>query len=387
MYNAPEAMIGMPENDAAIQLEFKIELGGTIIELERDVIYKYTDPVKGEVYQPLEVLPEVTSSLKDKVMIFPSSQSKEVKVEVKAGRDNINGTLQLNHPDGWQVTPTDQTFTLNQKGETQTLTFTVTPPSNQSEGYLRPLAQIGSKYYDKELITIDYDHIPYQRVLLPSEAKIVRIDIEKKGNLIGYIEGAGDAIPESLGYIGYDVQTIPPTEITSENLKQFDAVVVGIRAYNTVPDLAFKQDALNQYVNEGGVLLLQYNTSRRLVSEKLGPYDLQISRDRVTDENSPVQLIDPAHPAFNQPNKISMNDFDGWVQERGLYFPSSWDNAFTPLLRMKDKGASTETDGALLVAQYGKGYYVYTGLSFFRELPAGVPGAYRLFANLLSLGN
>lgn len=386
MYNAPKELIGLPETPAPEKFTFNLAFGSKSLAINRDLVYKYTSPVKGEVYEPVEILPEITTSIPEKVLIFSSEETKEVPVIVRAGRDNISGSIQLNHPAGWTVSPGQHTFELSKKGETQTVIFEVKPPSSQSEGYLRPLASMGSSFFDKELIEIDYDHIPLQRVLLPSEAKVVRIDIQKKGKLIGYIEGAGDAIPESLTYIGYEVQTISPDEISAEKLNDYDAVVVGIRAYNTVPELAFKQDILHNYVKNGGVMLVQYNTNRRLVTDHIAPYPLQLSRDRVTDENSEISILAPNHPVFTSPNKITKNDFKGWVQERGLYFPNSWDSNFTPLLGMKDKDYP-ESQGALLVAEYGDGHFVYTGLSFFRELPAGVAGAYRLFANLLSLGN
>jgi len=386
MYKAPEALIGEPETPAPEQVVFNLAMSRTMVPIERNVIYKYNDPVKGEVYQPLEVLPELTSSIPEKVIIFSSKDAQNIPVTIKAGSDNVNGTVQLNHPKGWEVTPAQPTFNIANKGEEQTIVFSVTPPKEQSEGYLKPLVSMGDQFFDKELNVIDYDHIPYQRVLLPSEAKVVRIDIEKEGESIGYIDGAGDAIPESLQQIGYRVTTIPPSNITYENLKKFDAVVVGIRAYNTVPELAFKQAAFTKYVQEGGTLLLQYNTSHRMVTEDIAPYSLSLSRDRVTDEFSDVTFLAPEHPVLNEPNKITQADFTGWVQERGLYFPNQWAPKFVPVLGMHDKGAP-QTKGSLLVAEYGKGHYIYTGLSFFRELPAGVAGAYRLFANLLSLGN
>lgn len=385
MYKVPSELIGIPETPAPEKVIFNLGLSRTSLSVRRDVVYKFTDPVKGEVYQPLEILPEITTSIEEKVLIFSSSTPRDVPVKVKAGRDKVSGVLQLNHPEGWTVSPEQQTFEISKQGDTQTLIFTVTPPHTGSEGYLRPVAGVGSKFFDKELVPIEYEHIPFQRVLLPSEAKVVRIDIEKRGQQIGYIEGAGDAIPESLGYIGYHVTKVAPNEISLEGLKNFDAIVVGIRAYNIVPELEFKQDLLNEYVKQGGVVLVQYNTSRRLVTERIAPYPLELSRDRVTDENSAIRMLSPDHPALSYPNRITQHDFEGWVQERGLYFPESWDPAFTALLAMNDKGES-ETNGSLLVAQYGQGYYVYTGLSFFRELPAGVAGAYRLFANLLSLG-
>tara|TARA_R100000935_G_scaffold21876_4_gene40531 strand:- start:83856 stop:86348 length:2493 start_codon:yes stop_codon:yes gene_type:complete len=385
MYKAPETMIGLPETPAPEQVVFEMQLSRTQIPVIRDVVYKFNDPVKGEVYQPLEVLPAVTSSIPEKVLIFSTSESRQVPVTVTAGHDNINGSVTLQHPKGWQVTPAQGVFNIEKKGQSQTLQFTVTPPEDQSEGYLRSLAQMGDQFFDRELVTIDYDHIPFQRVLLPSEAKIVRIGIEKKGQNIGYIEGAGDAIPQSLREIGYDVTTIPPTEIIANNLKQYDAIVVGIRAYNTVPELAFKQAELNAYVENGGTLLLQYNTAHRMVTKDIAPYPITLSRDRVTDEFSAVKILAPNHAVLNKPNKITQTDFEGWVQERGLYFPNEWDEKFTPILGMNDKEYE-ESQGSLLVAPYGKGHYIYTGLSFFRELPAGVPGAYRLFANLLSVG-
>ena len=387
MYRVDDkSLIGVSERTNLFPITFNLTIDNRQISFERNIVYKFNDPVDGEVYRPFEVLPEVTSEISEKVLIFASNEAKQIPVHIRAGKDKVSGTVTLQHPIGWVVTPSQQVFSIAQKGQQQTVVFTVRPPMEQNDGYIKPLVQVGDAFYESELVTIDYDHIPFQSVLLPSEAKVVRIDIQKKGQNIGYINGAGDAIPESLKQIGYTVTTILPSEITSENLKQFDAIVVGIRAYNTVPELDFKQTELNNYVNNGGTLLLQYNTSRGMNDTELGPLPLKLSRDRVTDENSEVEILAPKHPVLNSPNKITLNDFNNWVQERGLYFPGEWDAAFTPILGMNDKGYS-QTKGSLLVAQYGKGYYIYTGLSFFRELPAGVPGAYRLFANLLSLGN
>lgn len=341
--------------------------------------------MKGEVYRPLEVLPEVTASIPEKVLIFASNAPENVSVIVRAGKDNISGNVSLQHPEGWKVEPAQQSFQLNRNGESKTFSFKVTPPNSQSEGYLKPLVNVEGQTFDKELITINYEHIPYQSVLLPSEAKVAKIDIQKKGQNIGYINGAGDAIPESLIQIGYSVSTIDPLTISEKNLQNFDAIVVGIRAYNTVPELAFVQPILNKYVENGGTMIVQYNTSQALVTENLAPYSLKLSHDRVTDEFSEVKMLAPENPLLNTPNKITQKDFEGWVQERGLYFPNEWAKEFTPILGMHDK-SEAQTKGSLLVSKYGKGYYIYTGLSFFRELPAGVPGAYRLFANMLSVG-
>ena len=377
--------IGLPEIKFEFPVLFNISINGVPIIYMRDIIYKFNDPVNGEVYRPFGVLPEVTSNIPEKVLIFSSEKAREIPVIIRAGRDNVDGLVTLQHPEGWKVSPAQHTYALSKKGEEMTVVFNVQPPKIQSEGYLKPLVQFGDGFYSKELVSMDYDHLPYQNVLMPSQAKVVRIDIQRKGQNIGYIDGAGDAIPESLKEIGYDVTTISPSEINIENLTAFDAIVVGIRAYNTVPELAFKQSILNSYVEQGGTLLLQYNTSHRLVTKDLAPYPISLSRDRVTDEFSEVEILAPTHPVLNSPNKISELDFKGWVQERGLYFPNEWAEQFVPILGMNDK-ENPQTKGSLLVAKHGQGYYIYTGLSFFRELPAGVPGAYRLFANLLSIG-
>ena len=384
MYSAPKDLIGLPQTPAAEQILFTLEIDNTTLQIVKDVVYKFNDPVDGEVYRPFNVLPKVSASIAEKVLVFANENSQKVAVHLRAGKDNIEGTLQLNAPKGWVVS-SPQLFTLERQGETSTLWFTVTPPKNQSQGYLRPLIQIGDTYYDNELINIDYDHIPYQSVLLPSKAKVVRINIEKKGQHIGYIQGAGDNVGQSLEQIGYSVTNLDVTEISAQNLKKYDAVVVGIRAYNTIAALAFAQKELNKYVQAGGTMVVQYNTSHRLVTKQVAPYALTLSRDRVTDEFAPVTILDPTHPVLNSPNKITQLDFKGWVQERGLYFPNKWAEEFTPILAMNDKGAP-QTKGSLLVARYGRGHYIYTGLSFFRELPAGVAGAYRLFANIISIG-
>jgi hypothetical protein len=213
----------------------------------------------------------------------------------------------------------------------------------------------------------------------------VRIDLKKEGSLIAYIKGAGDDTPAALRNMGYEVWEMKNEEVTLANLKKVDAVVMGIRAVNTNPRIRYFMADLLSYVKEGGTLVMQYNTNFDFEVESFSPFTLKISRDRVTEENAEVRLLKPEHPVFNIPNKITSKDFEDWVQERGLYFPNQWDPAFEALLSMNDKG-ETAKDGSLLVARYGSGYYIYTGLSFFRELPEGVAGAYKLFANLVSIG-
>lgn len=380
-----QELIGLPETPRAVFVEFNLTIEGTPITITKPVVYRYSKPDKGELYRPFEIIPEVSASLSDEVFIFENDQQKEIEVTVKAGRDAIEGFVQMAYPNDWSVYPQKQKIEIANKGDIQKVVFTVIPPKNKSEGLITPMVNVNGKFYTDELIEIDYAHIPFQSVLMPSESKIVRLDIKKHGNNIGYIEGAGDVVPESLRQIGYNVTIIEPEQISPENLANFDAIVVGIRAYNIVDELKFKQKFLLDYVKEGGNLVIQYNTNRRLKVDNLAPYDLKLSRDRVTDENAEVKILDPNHPILNFPNKITSEDFEGWEQERGLYFPNEWADEFTPLLASNDKG-ETSKEGALLVAKYGEGNYIYTGLSFFREFPAGVSGAYRLFANLLSAG-
>jgi LmbE family N-acetylglucosaminyl deacetylase len=386
MYHVENAeWIGLPETPKSNNVVFNLIFENTPISFTKPIVYKTNDPVKGEVYKPFEIIPEASAKISEKVIIFENDHQKDILIIVKASRDHLEGYVEVCHPNDWQVFPKKQKVTIEHKGEEQHFVFTIIPPKNQSEGYISPIVNINEALYTKELIELSYDYIPLQTVLLPSESKIVRLDIKKKGENIGYIEGAGDVVPESLRQIGYNVVTIKPDAINAETLNKFDAIVVGIRAYNTVDDLKYKQQLLFDFVAEGGNMIVQYNTNTRLKVDALAPYDLKLSRDRVTDEHAEVTFLNPEHTLLNYPNKITQKDFEGWEQERGLYFPDEWTSDFTPILSMHDKDESAK-DGSLLVAKYGKGHYIYTGLSFFREFPEGVSGAYRLFANMLSIG-
>ncbi|OBQ52848.1 PIG-L family deacetylase [Tamlana sp. s12] len=378
-------LIGLPETPRAYDVKFNLLINNVPVSISKDVIQRYSEPDKGELYRPFEIIPEASASITEKVIIFNSDSKRNIQVIVKAGHDNLKGSVEIEHPEGWQVFPKSQPVSIIHKGEDQSFNFTITPPKNGNEGYISPVVFVGNQAYNKELIEIDYSHIPKQTVLLPNETKVVRLDIQKKGKHIAYIQGAGDVVPESLEQIGYEVQFLTPAEISAESLSHFDAVVVGIRAYNTLDDLQFKQQTLFDFVAQGGNMIVQYNTSHRLKVDNIAPYKLTLSRDRVTDENAQVRFLSPKHPVLNYPNKITQKDFEGWTQERGLYFPNAWGKEFTPILEIHDKKES-DKKGSLLVAKYGKGYYIYTGLSFFREFPSGVSGAYRLFANMLSLG-
>lgn len=377
-------LIGLPETPNHQTVEFSFKYKDIEFTLVKPIVHKFADPAIGEIYEPFQVLPKVSASIQEDVYIFNSEQSKPIDVHVKAWTDKVQTKVELHVPQGWQVSPSVADVNLEHKGESKTIQFQVTPSKNQSEGHIDVHVVSAGETYTNTVSEINYDHIPKQYVLEPATAKVVKLDIKKEGKRIAYIKGSGDVTVESLEHIGYEVETLELSDITPEHLKSFDAVVVGIRAYNVLAELDFKQDILFKFVEEGGNMVVQYNTNHRLKTERIAPYSLTLSRDRVTNEHAEVTFLAPKHPVLNYPNKITEQDFEGWVQERGLYFPNKWDKAFTPIFSMHDKG-ETEKKGSLLVAKHGKGYYVYTGISFFREFPAGVSGAYRLFANILSL--
>lgn len=387
-YAIPDpALIGKPETPRAFFAHFGLEVNGVSLEFQRPVIYRYSEPDKGELYRNFDVVPPASASFTEAVKLFASNHGQQVQVRVKSNAQQVSGSLALKAPEGWVVSPASLPFELSAPGDEKVFQFSLLPPDQSSQGFVKPVLQIGNKTYDRELITIAYDHIPTQTVLMPARLQVVRLEVQKAGQHIGYIMGAGDAIPENLEAIGYTVHKLEVADISADRLAALDAVVLGIRAYNVLDDLPFKNDLLLQYVKKGGTIVVQYNTSGRGSEDysNLAPYPLRISRDRVSDEDAPVTLLNTDNPVLNYPNPIGQADFQGWVQERGLYFPDQWDEAYIPLLSMQDPGEPAR-EGSLLVAPYGEGYYIYTGLSFFRELPAGVPGAFKLFANMLSVG-
>ncbi len=380
-------LIGQPENLPSFTANFVLEIDGQFLEFPRGVVYKRTDPVKGETYRPVAIVPPVTATIDNEVMVFASNTPKNIGVKVRAGRASSSGKLSLDIPESWKVSPSSYDFELEVKNEEQTFNFSITPPEGSATEYLSAVVTLpdGQKI-SKGIAVIEYDHIPTQTLFPVSKVRLVKLDLKKAGENIGYIEGAGDVIPQNLEQIGYKVDILEDGDVTKENLAKYDAVVLGIRAFNTVPWLAYKNKVLFDYVKEGGNVIVQYNTNRRLVTEEVAPFPLTISRDRVTVEEAEVRILAENHPAINGPNQITSADFEGWVQERGLYFPNEWAEQFVPIISSNDPDEPAR-DGGLLVARYGEGYYVYSGYSWFRELPAGVPGAYRLFVNLLSLGN
>jgi len=349
----------------------------------RPVIYKYTDPVKGEIYQPLVVAPPVTATMTEKSFVFTNNTPKKIAVQLKSFKAGLKGELIPKVPEGWKVSPEKVDFSLLQKGEEQNLEFTVTPGGVVSGGDLSMTVAVAGKTYNLGLKVVGYDHIPRQTLFPFAEARVERVDLKFGGRKIGYIAGAGDLIPESLTQIGYQVTRLTEKQVINEDLSAYDAIITGVRLYNISEQIGLMQPKLMSYVKAGGTVLVQYNVNGPLKITDLGPYPFKLTRDRVTEEDAKVTFLAPNHPALNFPNKITSKDFDGWIQELGLYFASDIDAHYIPVLGMHDTDERS-SNGSLIVADYGKGKYVYTSLSFFRELPAGVPGAYRLFVNLIT---
>lgn len=376
---------GLPLTPRACKVSVDLNIDGTTIHFEKDIVYKWVDPAKGELYRPFEITTPAFVNLDSKVYAFADDAPKKVTVQVKSGIDNLQAAVSLNLPEGWRSEPASLPVNMKSKGSEQAYTFLLYPSEKISDGTVNAQILINGKSYSKELITINYDHIPFQTVQKPSEARLLKLDIKKGGTQIAYINGAGDDVATSLEQVGYQVTILGDRDLTIDQLARFDAIVLGIRAYNTVERLKFNQPVLMEYVKSGGTVVVQYNTNFRLVSQDLAPYPLKLGRERVSEEDAAIRFLKPEHAVLNSPNKLTKKDFDGWVQERGLYYPSEWDKEhFDAILSSNDAGESPK-DGGLLVAKYGEGHFVYTGLAFFRQLPSGVPGAYRLFANLLSL--
>jgi len=385
---ADPSLIGRPENPPPFPVDFSIEIAGQTLHVMDEPVQVITAAGKPDIRRRLDVIAAVSMAFKNEVRVFAPGSERAVEVELTGYRANAAGTLQLDVPAGWK-TSAAQPFKLSAVGDHAKFTFNVTAPAKSATGDIVAHARIGDQDFTTARKEIDYPHIPPLLMQPPAVCKAVSLDLAIAGKKVAYLPGAGDSVAPCLEQMGYEVTQIAGADLTPEKLKGFDAVVVGIRAMNTRTDLAANEQGLFDYAAAGGTVVVQYNQPGGLKA-KLAPYNLTLSgdlpRNRVDEEDAKVTLLVPDHPAFNTPNKIGAADWEGWVQERGLNFPSDWDAAhFTALLACSDTGEAP-LKGGLLVADIGKGHFVYTGLAFFRQLPAGVPGAYRLFANLVSLG-
>jgi LmbE family N-acetylglucosaminyl deacetylase len=386
---ASQSFVGLPENGAALPVTLTLLAGaeGERLDFSLPTLFRWIDRVRGEQYRPFEIVPAVAVNLEEKVLVFPDRAPKRVNVTVRNNSaQNTSGTLRLRLPEGWRAAPESIPVALKERAEEFRASFSVEPPRGASSATLTAEFESGARRFTRAAFEIDYPHIPRQTVFPAAEAKVVRVDIERRGTSVGYVMGSGDEVPGALRQVGYRVELLSDEDLDDADLEKFDAVILGVRAYNTRPRLRLRQKRLLEYVERGGTLIVQYNTADSSVANlNLGPYPFKLSQDRVTLEEAPVKLLAPQDPLLLAPNKITAADFAGWVQERGLNFPNEWNEKYQPLFASNDPG-EPEKRGGTLVARYGKGTYIYTSYAWFRQLPAGVPGAYRLFVNMISAG-
>lgn len=380
-----QKMIGRAENSSAMNVEFVLKAGDEFLSFEIPVLYRWTDPVKGERYRPFAVVPVVAVNIEEKVYLFSGENSKTITLTLKSGADDVTGDLRLQLPDGWKYSPETQPFQLKNKYDETKVQFSIQPPESGAEGYITAIAVVSDKNHSQSIQSIQYDHIPIQTLFPAARAKLVRLDIQNNTQQVGYIMGSGDQIPEYLSQLGINVTLLSDEDLERGQFETFDAIIAGIRAYNTRTRLKFTQAKLMKYVENGGTYVVQYNTPRGLAVENIGPYPFKISNDRVTFEDAPIGILLKDHIVMNFPNAIADQDFAGWVQERGLYFANPWDAKYEIVFSAHDPGEASK-DGGMLFTRYGKGVFIYTGYSWFRQLPAGVPGAYKIFVNMISSG-
>jgi len=386
-------LIGRPDTLPVMRVVFDIEVDGTPLSITRPVLHRYVDRVRGELTRPFEVVPPVTAELPVRSEVLPAQATRPVEVTLHANQENLRGELRLTAGPGWSVTPPTLPFSLPKNGDALELTFGVTPTGASPPTMLHAAAMVGGREVSSSMRSLEYEHIPPQVVFSPSSSDLKLAPLSVLARHVGYVMGAGDEEPAAIRQMGCDVTLLAADDLANGDLSHYDAIVTGVRAYNLRNDLRANQDRLLQYVKEGGTLIVQYNVAedprfRRgapVTLDHLGPYPFSVNRDRVTVEEAPVEFLSATNPLLSKPNPITAKDFEGWVQERGLYFADKWDPRYQTVIESHDPGEKPKP-GGMLYTRYGKGVYVFTAYAWFRQLPAGVPGAYRLFANLLSAG-
>ena len=391
-----QKLIGRPDPVPVLTVAIELTVGGTQVQMTRPVHFRYVDPVRGELTRPIEVVPPMSVELPQRAVLFPNGEARRVTVQVRSEAGAETGSVKVTAPDGWAVHPAAGDFHLDERGNQLELAFDVTPPKGTAG--MAEAATFRAVASDKghEIATgmqwIEYEHIEPQLIFHPSQGALEPLSLKVLARNVGYVMGAGDAVPDAIRQMGCTVELLTEADLLRTDLSRFDAIVTGVRAYNVRTDLKAAEPRLLEYIRDGGTVVVQYNVLKysRFTGEStqpglLHPFPLEISNDRVVDEDSPMILMDAHSPLLTVPNQITAHDFEGWIQERGLYFAKKWDKHFVTALATHDAGEEA-LPGGLLYARYGKGAYIFTAYSWFRELPAGVPGAYRIFANLLSAG-
>jgi LmbE family N-acetylglucosaminyl deacetylase len=396
MYSvADQREVGNPESRPVISAEFHLRVGNTEIALKRPVQRRYVDRVYGELTRPLAIVPPLSVDFGAMALVFPNNQPRQIDIPVRANAGKVAGEIRLEVPAGWKVEPATQRFDLSAAEEQTIAAFRLAPPDGESQGSVRAVARVGERVIASNTRVIDYPHIRAQTLFPPSAARVVRSDIKTLAHTVGYIAGAGDEVPEALRQMGCEVTLLSSEDLSRGDLSKYDAIVTGVRAFNTRSDLRLNYQRLFKYAENGGTLVVQYNTpegnGRAAVAKQpetstlahVGPYPIKTGHDRVTVEEAPVNFPNPKNVLLHSPNEITARDFEGWVQERGLNFAEEWDPRYQSVLESHDPGEKPLLGGELYT-RYGKGAYIFSSYDWFRELPAGVPGAYRLFANMLS---
>ena len=371
-----------PESSPSFVKKIELLIEKDTVRIPLVGTYKWRIPSYGEKRRDVIKTPDFSANFDQKSLVVKPGFEKKLKLNIHSFRNNLSDKITINAPQGWEVLPKSIDVAIDKLHEEKWVELTLKPTELAKSGILKLMDSKGNQLYS--YTEIAYNHIPTQVIFSKAEINCVKLDANIKPGKIAYIKGAEDIVPEAIEQLGFEVKRFEVSDLSSLDLSQFQSVVLGIRIYNVQPELKNFEEKLFAYVKAGGNLVMQYNTaSRRASGETFGPIPFELTRNRVTEEDAEVNFLEPKHPIMTTPNKLTKKDFDNWVQERGLYFAGNWHESYIPLFSWADKGEE-EQKGALIVTKHGKGQFVYTGISFFRELPNGVEGAYKLFANILS---
>jgi len=385
----------LPEDQSLLPTRVEVDYQGAVIAIQKSAQYRRIDRMLGEQRSALKAVPAISLTVSPDIGIVPLKGKRQKEFTVTVENQNptaASGDVTLQLPMGWTSAPVSRPFSLSQQGEKESLSFVVTVPAVAGDFVVRAVARSDNQEIKSGYTVIAYPHIESRYVYSPAESKVEVMDLVTTISSVGYVEGTGDAIPDALRQMGVDVTILSPKDIATSDLSRFRAIILGVRAYAVRDDLRAYNKRLLEYVANGGNLVVQYNRGNEIGNLQIGPYPFTApnvndnNKDRVTKEDAPVKLLNPDHQLLSIPNKITEADFAGWVDERGTFFLQKWDPKYTALLESHDPGEAPR-EGGLVVTKYGKGSYIYAGYSFFRQLPAGVKGAYRLFANLVSAEN
>jgi len=376
--------VGQPENTPPVIVAIQLSSPDDTLKVYLPLRQRVIDPIDGELLRPFIIVPPVTVNIPESVVLFPDISERRIHVTLKSEIPNTRGTVRLKLPEYWSVAPLQSEFEFQNKDDEQTFSFNAHPLKDAKSGTFVAEVKAGKTIINRGLQTTQYKHIPPQTLFPLAEGRLLRVDLKKIGQTVGYIMGAGDDMPSAIRQMGYSVILLSDEDLAEGNLDQYNVIVAGVRAYNTRPKLRIHQPRLMEYVKRGGTYVVQYSNPQRSESENIGPYPMNISRDRVAEEDAQITFLNRNHRLVTTPNRIHEDDFKNWIQERGLYFADRWDAKYDSVFSCHDAN-EPDRAGGLLTTQYGKGYYVFCAYAFFRQLPAGVEGAYRLFANILSL--